>query len=250
MYEQFADLYDRLMDDFDYPAWADYYLQLLARHGSRPKTICECGCGTGSMTVEFAKRRIKVIASDLSEDMLRAAQEKARRNGVMIPFVQQDMRTLSIHRPADAVLCCCDGVNYLTGPEAVCDFFRAAYAALRPGGALAFDISSRYKLRDRMGNSFFGEERDDVAYLWQNRYDEAENVINMDLTFFVERSDGLYERFTEQHTQRAHTTEEILGWLGDCGFEQAAAFGDRNFDPPKPDSERIHFIAKKPMGDK
>ena len=250
MYEQFAALYDRLMDDFNYPAWADYYLSLLARHGVRPKTICECGCGTGSMSVEFARRRVKLVASDLSEDMLHAAQEKARRNGVMIPFVCQDMRELSIHRPVEAVLCCCDGVNYLTSKEDVCAFFRAAYNALQPGGALAFDLSSRYKLRDKMGNSFFGEERDEVAYLWQNQYDEAEDVILMDLTFFVRREDGLYERFTEQHEQRAHTDVEILTWLAECGFEGACVYGDRNFDPPASDCERIHIIAKKPMGDK
>ena len=249
MYEQFAALYDRLMDDFNYPAWADYYLQLLARHGVKPKTICECGCGTGSMSIEFAKRRMKLVASDLSDDMLRAAQEKARRSGVMIPFVQQDMRQLSIHRPVEAVLACCDGVNYLTSPLDVKSFFRAAYAALRPGGALAFDISSRYKLKDRMGGAFFGEERDDVAYLWQNQYDAETDVILMDLTFFVRREDDLYERFTEQHEQRAHTQEEILIWLSECGFTGAAVYGDRDFDPPRPDSERIHFIAKKPMGE-
>ena len=247
MYEQFAALYDRLMDDFNYPAWADYYLALLKRHGVQPKLLVECGCGTGSMSVEFARRRMKLIASDLSEDMLRAAQEKARKSGVMIPFVQQDMRELSIHRPAEAVLCCCDGVNYLTDRESVCAFFRAAYSALRPGGALAFDISSRYKLKDKMGDAFFGEERDEVAYLWQNQYDAETNVILMDLTFFVRREDDLYERFTEQHEQRAHTKEEILEWLAGCGFVEATAYGDRNFDPPAPDCERIHFIAKKPM---
>lgn len=247
MYEQFAALYDRLMDDFNYPAWADYYLTLLARHGVKPKLLCECGCGTGSMSVEFAKRRVKLIASDLSDDMLRAAQDKARKNGVMIPFVQQDMRELSIHRPAEAVLCCCDGVNYLTDHDSVCQFFRAAYTALKPGGALAFDISSRFKLKDKMGNAFFGEERDEVAYLWQNRYDEETEIISMDLTFFVRREDDLYERFTEEHEQRAHTQEEILEWLAECGFVDSAAYGDRNFDSPAPDCERIHFIAKKPM---
>ena len=249
MYEDFAGVYDRLMDDFDYPAWAEYYLALLKRHGVAVKSALEAGCGTGSMSVEFARRRVKLVSSDLSEDMLHIAQQKARKNGVMIPFVQQDMRFLQSHRPVDAVMCCCDGVNYLTEAEDVKEFFRASLRALRPGGALAFDISSRFKLRDQMGSSFFGEERDDVAYLWQNRYDGEKNEILMDLTFFVQRKDGLYERFTEQHLQRAHTAEEILMWLSECGFEDAQAYGDRVFDAPADDSLRIHFIAKKPMGE-
>lgn len=250
MYEQFAAVYDRLMDDFDYPAWAEYYMKLLIRHGARPRSVCECGCGTGSMTVQFARRGLKLTASDLSEDMLRYAQEKARKNGVMVPFIRQDMRTLSLHRPVEAILCCCDGVNYLTSPEAVQDFFRSAYAALRPGGVIAFDISSRYKLKEKMGDAFFGEERDDVAYLWQNQYNNKTECILMDLTFFVRREDGLYTRFTEQHEQRAHSEEEILSWLQACGFEAAASYGDRVFDAPTDATERIHFIAKKPMGDK
>ncbi len=249
MYEQFAGVYDRLMDDFDYPAWAEYYLELLKRHGCVPKTACECGCGTGSMSVQFAKKGIRLTAGDLSEDMLRAAMEKARRSGVSIPFIRQDMREVKLHRPVDAILCCCDGVNYLTDPKDVRAFLQAAFAALKPGGCLAFDISSRYKLREVMGSAFFGEERDEIAYLWQNRYDEEKNTILMDLTFFVRQSGGLYARFTEQHLQRAHTMEEVLSWLTECGFEQAAAYGDRVFVPPAPDCERIHFIAKKPMGE-
>lgn len=249
MYEEFSAVYDRLMDDFDYPSWADYYLKLLSKHGVNPKVLCECGCGTGSMTIQLAKRGIKVIASDVSEDMLRIAQNKARKNGIITPFILQDMRSLSLHRPVDAVLCCCDGVNYLTAPDDVKAFFRASFNALRVGGALAFDISSRYKLRDQMGSSFFGEERDNIAYLWQNQYDEKKNEILMDLTFFLRRRDGLYQRFTEQHLQRAHTIEEITAWLTECGFESVCAYGDRNFDAPPPDSLRIHFIAKKPMGE-
>ena len=34
MYQEFAAVYDRFMDDFDYPAWADYYLSLI--HISEP----------------------------------------------------------------------------------------------------------------------------------------------------------------------------------------------------------------------
>ena len=51
--------------------------------------------------------------------------------------------------------------------------------ALRPGGGLFFDVSTAHKLRDVLGNAFFGEERDDVCYLWQNRYDGAARTVEM-----------------------------------------------------------------------
>jgi cyclopropane fatty-acyl-phospholipid synthase-like methyltransferase len=247
MYEDFAGVYDRLMDDFDYPAWADYYLTLLKRHGVTVKTALEAGCGTGSMSVEFARRRIKLVSSDLSENMLHIAQQKARKNGVMIPFVQQDMRFLQSHRPVDAVMCCCDGVNYLTEPEDVKTFFRAAMNALKPGGALAFDISSRFKLRDQMGSSFFGEERDDVAYLWQNRYHPQQKYVELNLAIFVRQQDETYTRIGEYQKQYVHEAAEIFDLLKTVGFERIGLFGDKRMEAPREQENRWFITARKPF---
>ena len=154
-YGAFAEVYDLLMDDFDYPAWAQYYLKLLETAGVRPKTMAECACGTGSMTIPFAEAGIRVTGVDLSGEMLEIAAEKARRAGVRPMFVCQDMAKLTLPRPADALVCACDGVNYLLSDEQVDGFFRAAHRAIRPGGALAFDISSRIQAGKGAGQRFF-----------------------------------------------------------------------------------------------
>ncbi len=242
MYNRFAEVYDRLMDDFDYPAWAEYYLRLLKRAGCAPKTMCECGCGTGSMTLEFARRGLKITGVDLSGEMLAQAQKKARAAGLMVPFVQEDMTCLTLPRRVDAIVACCDGVNYLTDMRQVKAFFRAARQWLRPGGALAFDVSTGRKLLERMGDAFFGEDRDEVTYLWQNRREGR--LVRMELTFFLRREDGLYERFDEAQTQRAHTIQELTGALAECGFSQASVFGEQTFAPPAADDLRVHFVAR------
>ena len=141
------------------------------------------------------------------------------------------------------MVCACDGVNYLLSDEQVDGFFRAAHRAIRPGGALAFDISSEYKLEKVLGNGFFGEERDEVAYLWANAYDPHTRIVQMDLTFFCREKSGLYRRFAETHRQRAHRPEELTARLREAGFGQIRVFGDRTFEPPKPDEMRIHFLA-------
>ena len=159
-YEAFAGLYDALMDDVDYDGWAAYYLKLIEGAGVAPKTLCDCACGTGSMSVRFAERGLRVTGVDLSGDMLRQAQAKARRYGVNAMFVCQDMCALALPRPVDALVCACDGVNYLTDDDRLSAFFARARESLKPGGALAFDISSAYKLKSVLGNNFFGEDRD------------------------------------------------------------------------------------------
>lgn len=243
VYEAFADVYDALMDDVDYDAWADYYVELLARQGVAPRTLCDCACGTGSLSVRFAGRGIRVTGVDLSGEMLARAQEKARNFGVQAMFVRQDMQNLTLPRPVDALVCGCDGVNYLTDDAQVTAFFQRAHAAIRTGGALAFDISTPYKLEKVLGNGFFGEERDDVAYLWSNRFDPKERAVTMDLTFFVRQEGELYRRFTEVHTQRAHEPQQLMKLLEENGFTDVRVFGERTFEPPKPDAQRVHIAA-------
>ena len=143
LYSNFARVYDSLMESVDRKAWLEYIISLFG--DAKIERVADCACGTGALSIPLAKRGYKVTGLDASEEMLRIAAENARAERVNVPFVCQDMRRLALHRPADAVLAVCDGVNYLTlkGAEG---FFANAYAALREGGMLLFDISSRYKL--------------------------------------------------------------------------------------------------------
>ena len=243
VYKAFAEIYDALMDDIDYDAWAEYYLALIRRAGVTPQRVCDCACGTGSMSVRFAAQGMSVTGVDISAEMLERAQAKARLNGVQTMFVCQDICAFQLPRPVDAVVCACDGVNYLLDDGRLNAFFSHARDALRQGGALAFDISSRYKLEHVLGDGFFGEERDDVAYLWSNRRDLRAGTVTMDLTFFVRRTDGLYRRFSEVHVQKAHDPEHLARLLSENGFGRIEVFGDRNFDSPSPEALQLHICA-------
>lgn len=247
MYDDFAGVYDTLMDDYDYDAWSQYYLTLIHDSlGAYPTRAAECACGTGSLTVRFAKAGLNVTGVDLSASMLRRAEEKARKWGVEAAFVRQDMKKLELPRRVGAIMATCDGVNYLTTPQDVKAFFSAAYAQLLPGGVLCFDCSSRHKLEGIMGDAFFGEERDGLAILWQNTLNRESHVLTMDVTFFVRENDGRYRRFREQHHQRAHDEHEITAWLNEAGFTDIRAYGEMRMDAPKEDDIRIHYIARKP----
>ena len=97
-----------------------------------------------------------------------------------------------------------------------------------------------------MGDAFVGEERDGAAVLWQNKLNQAEHLLAMDVTFFVREEDGRYRRFREQHHQRAHSEEELTQWLAETGFEDVRTYGEMRMDAPKKDDLRIHITAKKP----
>ncbi len=246
MYTAFASVYDRLMAATDYDAWAGFYTKLLEWAGvPSGGLVAECACGTGSLTVPLA-RRYRMTGLDLSQDMLSIAARKARAAGLDIPLVCQDMRKMSLHRLQDAVLCTCDGVNYLMTPTQLARFFKRAFAALKPGGALVFDLSSTHKLSKTLGNNTLVHVDEDVSYIWRNRWSEAGRCLNMDLSVFARRPDGAFDRVEESQTQRAHGAEEIASALSGAGFVDVRAFGDQRMSPPGPREPRLHFVAIRP----
>ena len=240
-YSAFAAGYDRMMGDVDYDGWADYIDGFLREAGA--KSVLECACGTGSITVRLAKKGYAVTGADLSEDMLMAARQKALDAGLrFLPFVCQDMRRIALHKPVDAVVAACDGVNYLLdGVEA---FFQAAHHALKPGGLLLFDVSSAYKLSAILANNTFAAAGEDWAYIWENQYHPRLGQTDMLLTGFLKQGTG-YARFEERHRQRAYSVEELRTALESCGFGDIQVYEAFSRNAPAETAERLQFTARK-----
>ena len=228
MYTAFAAVYDRLMRDVDYEAWARHYARLLAGAHVHGGNVCECACGTGSLTLPLRRLGYRMTGVDLSRDMLSQAAQKARDAGLEIPFVCQDMCHLQLHRRQDAILCTCDGVNYLTTPDRARRFFRASYAQLKPGGALIFDVSTPEKLSGTLGDHTLGCQEEDISYIWQNAYHPRTRTVDMRLSIFVGDTDGRYQRLEETQTQRAHTLEELTKYLVEAGFADIRALNGKS----------------------
>lgn len=243
MYTGFAEVYDELMADVKYDVWADFYVELMAAFGIRSGKICECACGTGGLTIPLQRRGFHVTGVDMSQEMLWRAAQKAREAGAAIPFVRQDMRELHLHRPMDAVLATCDGVNYLLTDEDLTAFFRSAYNALRPGGGLFFDVSTPYKLRNALGNQIICDDTENITYLWQNRFSDKTQLVNMHLCIFVRQEDGLYKRIDEEQKQKAHEAQHLAELMQAAGFDRVMLFGNGRMEPPREGEQRWHFAA-------
>ena len=235
MYAEFASVYDELMDDVDYEAWTTACLERITACGVMPRSVCDCACGTGGIALQLARRGIRVTGVDISESMLRVASGKARAAGLDIRLVRQDMCQLSLTRPVDALVCACDGVNYLLDPMRVARFFGAARSALQSGGVLTFDISSREKLKRMARDKLYFEDREGITYLWTNRM--ASSILTMELSFFLKGVDGRYDRFDEVQRQRAHSVDELRAWLQDAGFIRIQI---------EDEGDRVHFTGVNP----
>ena len=112
---------------------------------------------------------------------------------------------------------------------------------------LLFDISSKYKLTEVIGNNVFTDSTDDVTYIWSNSLSEKKDKVDMFLTFFVRNKDGSFDKEDESQTQYIYDAEDLAGRLRAAGFGKVEYFGfeGKNVAP----EERICFAAYKGKSD-
>lgn len=245
-YRDFAFVYDELMNEVDYNGWVKYIEDIIKNENAKVQNILELACGTGNLTIPLTKKNYDIAGIDISEEMLSVAREKAEKEGVELVLLQQDIAQLDFDiTNLDCVLCACDGFNYITYDDDLENVFTKTYELLKEDGIFIFDISSFYKLSTILGNNMYGENRDDIAYMWQNYFDDEENLVEMELAFFIKDEFEKFERFEEVHQQRAYTEDEILDMLKSSGFKNIKVYGDFTFEAPKQDSQRIFFVCKK-----
>jgi ubiquinone/menaquinone biosynthesis C-methylase UbiE len=243
-YSHLAEYYDMLMEDVDYHGWCCFIEEIFSAYGYKPQRILDTACGTGNITIPMASKGYEMWGVDISEEMLAVAESKARRLKRNIRFLHQDMSELRLNRSFEALLCMCDGVNYILEKEDLRLYFGAAYKALVPGGLFVFDISSHYKLSEILGNNTLFQEKDSFCYVWENSYYEEEHLLEMHLNFFIPW-EGLYKREQEHHVQRAYKEEQLKSLLKEAGFGNIRVFDDLKLETPKSKSERIFFAAQK-----
>ena len=102
-YNNLALVYDKLMEDIDYQAWANYLDQLISKYKAPGKELIDLGCVTGSISLKLAQKGYNVLGIDYSEEMLTQAEQKFRENNITIPLYHQDIRELVMDKTVDIV---------------------------------------------------------------------------------------------------------------------------------------------------
>ena len=236
MYEELAYCYDAFMNDVPYEQWIDYVARIL---GERKNGV-DVGCGTGKFTLGLLKRGYGVVGTDLSVEMLEMASKSATSQGIKATFINQSATALTVARPVDFIVACCDVVNYLKSPKA---FFSKAYKALKAGGVLLFDLSTEYKLRNVLADNVFTDSTEEVTYIWENSLKKSS--VDMTLTFFRKLTNNNYARSVENQTQYIHASDAIINALRDAGFTDIKTYGFLKDSAPSVNEQRVHFVAYK-----
>ncbi len=257
-YDAIAGVYDRLNAEIDYRAWADFIERCFDAYlPVRPQIILDLACGTGSMTLELARRGYDMIGVDGSVDMLSVAHARTAEEENIPPvlYLLQDMRAFELYGTVGAVTCCLDSVNYLLDEADVEKCFRCVHNYLDPNGLFLFDVNTPYKFEHIYGDCAYvleDEVTDDtdpgqgraVYCGWQNSYDAESGICDFYLSLFEEGEDGRYDRADEHQRERCYTLAALRSLLERSGFALLGVWSDYDFSAPCEDTPRWYVAAR------
>ena len=245
-YSGFAKVYDLFMDNIPYEEWTDYVKELFAEEGVKDGILLDLGCGTGSVTELLAKSGFDMIGIDNSEEMLEIAMEKRAESGLDILYLLQDMREFELYGTVKGVVSICDSMNYILDDEDLLDVFKLVHNYLDNEGIFIFDMKTMHEYANVMADNTFAEDREESSFIWENYYDEEEEINQYDLSIFVKEEDGRYRKYEETHLQRAYEQETVEELIKESGLELLHVYDAFTRELPAEDSQRIYFVCRRP----
>ncbi|MCL1831822.1 MAG: class I SAM-dependent methyltransferase [Oscillospiraceae bacterium] len=237
-YSVFADFYDELMSEVDYPALADYFDALIHQNGVTSGILLDLACGTGTLSALLAQRGWDVIGADVSAEML--SHSKPHGN---LSYIRQDMTELDLFGTIDAAVCALDGLNHLTDESELAEALRRVSLFMNAGGVFVFDVNTLYKHETILSNHTFIKETPNLYCVWDNHYSEG-GTVDIELNIFARRNNA-YSRHIEVITERAYDLYRIRALCEQMGFSVIHEYDFLAHEPPQKTSEKVVFVCRK-----
>lgn len=237
-YANLAEWFEYLNDDCDYENWSQY---LILKLKSYPLSVgLDVGCGGGWFTRAFSRAGYQMTGLDISPQMLDFAQNKALQEGVRGEYLLGDIATKKMPRRFDFVTAINDCINYIPKTK-LHSAIKNIAGALKKGGIFLFDISSKRKFEKKIANTVSVDDRENITYFSFNKVegDRAE----MEVSLFIKRQDGAFDRKDETHIQYIYDQTEIIQALENNGFSVLLVEGHLGEEIQQ--SDRLCFLARK-----
>ena len=232
-YKNFSYYYDSLIE----PQYYDDYYKFIMKYTEGDR-ILELGCGTGEVAIRLVENGKRVLATDLSEDMLNIAREKAMERCLKLDVALVDMTDFEVNSVVDTVLILTDAINYITDIDPLDKVFYNVSHALKEGGTLIFDINSAYKCNVTLKDYHEVMDDEDFHFVW-----DVESDLNGSIVHHVVIDDLMNdEHIDETHYQITFSLDEYDRLLEKYGFN-VSHYSD--FEEYHDECQRVIFVCKK-----
>jgi 2-polyprenyl-3-methyl-5-hydroxy-6-metoxy-1,4-benzoquinol methylase len=185
--------------------------------------ILDIGCGSGRHSIELTKRGYNVTGIDLSESLLKRANEKALKENLNIDFQKQDARHLTFNNEFDLVIMICEGAFPLMETDEMnFQILQNASKALKEKGKLIFTTLNGlfplfHSVRDFIANST--KEGNAIS---DNHSFDLLTFRDFNTTYIIDDNGNNIEL---KCNERYYVPSEITWLLKSLNFEKIDIFG-------------------------
>jgi SAM-dependent methyltransferase len=224
-----ADLYDWVIP---YRERSDvaFFVEAAKKSGG---PVLEVGCGTGRVLVPLARAGVEVVGLDLSPQMLDVCRETLRQETLAVQsraeLIEADMRTFELGRTFRLITLPFRPFQHLITVEEQLSCLKSLQRHLAEDGRLILDLynPSLDALTARQEGQEFGDEPEFVTpdgrrVLRRHKtvtHDRFNQVIHVELIYYVTHPDGRQERLVHAFPMRYIFRFEVEHLLARCGFE-------------------------------
>lgn len=261
IYDNYAPFYDGSGQIRFAVLTSQYLREVLEKHPVEGDYALDLACGTGTLACILADAGWDVVGLDQSEAMLAQARERIGEElADQLQFIKGDLRTLPTSEAScqaqwpeladawsfDLITCCYDSLNYLLSDADLARCFAGVAWSLAPGGLFYADMNTRHFLEHDWPAAEV-LERSGFVQVSQSWFDPTNDCSTMVLTGFVGNDAQGYRRFDETHIERGYPAERVAALLADAGLVLEAAYDCFTFQPMHDRTQRIAWIARKPV---
>ncbi|HVH16027.1 MAG TPA: class I SAM-dependent methyltransferase [Candidatus Angelobacter sp.] len=220
IYDEMAPLFDYEVEDWEgaMKTYVEYIKPILVEN--HVKTVLDCSCGTGIQAIGLAREGFRVTASDISEEMIRAASNNATKHGVDIEFVQSSFLELKTNfsKKFDAVISMGNAFSHmLTDQDAVKALGNMRSVLRDDNGVCLCDVWNYVTLCARKKRFIPLVMKDDAIVLQVRDFFDPGRV-DVNFLYFIKLNDKWQHRNVSMKL-RPITTDQLQRFFIQAGFK-------------------------------
>ncbi len=242
-YDGLAEEYDVLTATASRVGPARRFVRGLTESGEVSSAL-DVACGTGLYAIELARAGVETVGADLSAEMVAAARDRARREGVEVRFVPAAMQDVAdrVDGPFDVVVCMGNSVPHLLTDHDL-ELAMAGFRRLtRDGGRTIIQLLNYERIlagRERIVGVDRRGEREFVRF-----YDFLDGFVRFNV-LAIDLSDDEPRWDLHETTLRPYTADDLRRALREAGFVSVDLAGDLGEEPFVPaESDTVMLTAR------
>ena len=234
----------------------DFYLDLASEYGG---PILELGCGTGRITLPFARQGLNVTGVDASGSMLAVLRAKLAKEPAdvqrRVRVIEGDFRTLQLGDVFPLVVIPFRPMQHMYTVKDQLAALRNAGSHLADGGVLAFDV-----FNPRFDKLISGDGEEHLELEWsvddgtggtirryfaKDRFDPVNLVFSGRFIFRLCEGDRVLSEEVEPFRMSVYTYPHLKALFHAAGLEAVGEFGSFDRQPIDPAAPEMIFLLKR-----